>query len=307
MSLSAYVRSDEAPAFNIIFRVLAPVVFVVLTASFFYSVGFDWVVQEIWLTTAFYCLLRLLYILVFDRIHLINWMKEAFIWLTSTGLTWLIYKYFIENKANLLPEPEELKNQFWIIIILFIYSLLNRIDLDNTKTKLRKLNYLNRNYLFFKSKFGILISSNSPDVLCESLIYAVLLCENFNRPKVIRAIEHLAFPKFAKTLGPMQVNTVKRLNDLDCVEQGSKIISRSYIEAIEYAKQKLKADEDFNPYVNRNHMKYLQYRIAANYNKDNEYVEAITEMHDQLLENVYPTFLPRQRQWSMSDWYLDED
>lgn len=307
MSLSAYVRSDEAPAFNIIFRVLAPVVFIVLAASFFYSIGFDWVVQEIWFTTVFYCVLRLLFILVFDRVYLINWMKEVFIWLSSTGLTWLIYKYFIENKSNLLPEPQELKNEFWIIIILFIYSLLNRIDLDNAKTKLRKLNYLNKNYLSFKCKFGVVISRNSPDMLCESLIYAVLLCENFNRPKVIRAIEHIAFPRFAKTLGPMQVNTLKRLNDSDCIEQGSKIIARSYIDAIEYANQTLKVGEVFNPYTNRYHMKYLQYRIAANYNKDDQYVEAITEMHDQLLENVYPTFLPKQRQRSVSDWYLDEE
>lgn len=305
MSLSAFYRADDAPAFNLLFRLLAPVIFVVLTSSVLYSFNLDEFVKDIWLVTLFCCALRITYILIFELSDLVNWKKEIFTWVTTTLLTWVVYSYFIENKSNLLPESSELKNQFWIIIILYIYSIMNSLEFNNSRSKLRKLKYLQKNYAFFKNKFGSIISNNSPDVLCQSLIYAVLINENFNRPKIVRGLEHLVFPLFSKTLGPMQVTTTKRLSDNESVNQGSKIIAEAYLEALTYAKKNVSEGTSFNPFTNSWHMEFLQYRIASKYNRDDDYVRSVNEMHNQLLEYYYPTFLPRQATENTSDYYLN--
>lgn len=307
ITLTAFLRSDTAPAFNFFFRIVSPVVLIILYASILYSTNYDRLVQDIWRVTLFYCLWRLFFILTFERIYLVNWAREAFIWVSTTGVSWIIYEYFIKIKANLLPQPEELKNEFWILLILFIYSVLNQIELDEVGTKKRKNNYIIRAYRKKYSQFHHIIESQAVDKLSESLIYAVLLYENFNRPKLIRIIEKVTFPYIAKSIGPMQVKTEAYISDFDSVKLGSMRIVKSYCEALKSAQEKVQsknADEKFNPFINALHMKFLTYKVASDYNKDDSYVDGVTEIHQQLVEAVYPTFARPEPAFDRLDWYF---
>lgn len=305
VTLSAFVKNDDAPAFNLIFRVFSPVVLIIILASTFYSVKLDSYVHNIWMVTLFYCLGRLIFILIFDRIFLVNWVREFFIWSTSTGISWLIYEKFIKFKSNLLPQPENLTNEFWILLILFVYSALNKIEINSDATVKRKLQYLRKAYSLNKKKYHSIISSQSPDVLCESFIYAVLLYESFNRPKFIRAIERFTFPHVAKSLGPMQVKTDKMLTDYQSVNEGSARVVKSYLQALKMAKERsAEKSVEFNPFTESRHMSYLQYKVAAEYNRDDSYVEGLREMHDHVIENLYPSFKAREIRIDWTDYYI---
>lgn len=305
VTLTAFVKNDDAPAFNLIFRVFSPLVLIIILASIFYSLKLDKYVQNIWLVTLFYCLGRFIFILLFDRIFLVNWVREIFIWVTSTGISWIIYENFIKLKSNLLPQPENLTNEFWILLILFVYSALNQIEINSNATIKRKQQYLRKTYALNKKKYHSIIASQSVDSLCESFIYAVLLYESFNRPKLIRTIEKLTFPHIAKSLGPMQVKTDKMLTDYQSVTEGSARVVRSYLQALKMAKERAAEKEvEFNPYTESRHMRYLQYKVAAEYNKDDSYVDGLSEMHDHVIENLYPSFKAREARTDWADFYI---
>lgn len=305
ITLTAFVKSDDAPAFNLFFRVLSPIVLIILFASLFYSFGYDHYVQNIWVVTLFYCVGRFLFILIFERVHLINWMREAFIWVSSTGVSWIVYEYFIQFKTNLLPQPEELKNEFWVLLILFIYSVFNHIEFNGNATIKRKQNYCKKAYKHHKERFHSIIKVESVDTLSESLIYAILLYENFNRPKLIRMVERITFPHIAKSLGPMQVKTETSLSDFDSVRQGSARVVESYLKALKIGQEKAALREaNFNPFMDSSHMRFLGYKVASDYNKDDSYVDGVTEMHEQLIENIYSTFKPLETPYDRSDMYF---
>lgn len=299
ISLSAFLQNDGAPAFNLLFRILGPIVFIILAASFFYSVGLDRYVANIWLVILYYYAGRLLYILVFGRHQLVNWWREALLWAASIGLGWLLYDQIIQVRENLLPDVKDLKNQFWILLILFLYSAFNNIRLGQEGTKKRKENYLKNSYTRCKALYGKIISSLATDTLSESLIYSVLLYEQFNRPAMIQMAERMVFPWCSRSLGPMQVKTNKRITDAESVRLGAEHIIEAYRGALEEGAQKAKINKiDFNPLSNNMHLHFVLYKVASGYNKDDDYMFGIQEMHSQIVELLYPELQFVSKHWS---------
>jgi hypothetical protein len=129
VTLSAFVRADEAPAFNLAFRVLGPIVYITMAASGLYLVKLDRYVADIWLVAAYYCAARAAYIFIFDRVRLVNWRREVLTWSAVVGGSWLLYGTIISNRESLLPEIKDLKNQFWILLILFLFTAFNNVRL----------------------------------------------------------------------------------------------------------------------------------------------------------------------------------
>jgi len=295
ITLSAFVTKDEAPAFNFLYRVLSPSIIIILIASVLYSFGADKYVLNIWIVTFFYYVLRQVYIFGFSRAFLVNWKKELLLFSLSVALSWVIYEYFLQQKSSLLPDVSDLKNQFWILIILFIYSLLNNMDLEQDGSEKRKQKYLKSQYDENRKKYHQLISANSDEILLESYIYAILLYENFNRPKLIRKIERLVFPYLSSSIGPMQVKSTTRISDRESVKLGIEIINEVYRTSMEEGKIKAKEKgKEFNPLNDESQRQWLLYKIASKYNKDDSYVRGVVEMHDSLIENIYPQLSPKQ-------------
>jgi len=241
------------------------------------------------------------FVFAFSRFHLVNWVREFFLWVFSIGLSFLIYEGLIKNKLNLLPELSDLKNQFWILLIMFIYSAFNQLDFSQQATVRRKQNYLNIVYLENKQKYGAIVSTYSIDVLLESFIYSVLLYENFNRPRFVRVIEKITFPWFSKSLGPMQVQTNMMITDADSVRTGAERIMKSYLNALDSAKEKAREKEiEFDPFKDNSHRQYVLYKISSAYNKDDEYLNGIMEMHSEVIEQLYPSLKFNYPHWSES-------
>lgn len=299
ITLTAFLQRDIAPAFNLLFRVIGPIVFVIVVASFFYSVGLDRYVFQIWLVVLYYYLVRLFFIVGFSRLRLVNWWREIFLWISSVGLGWLLYDYIIQDRTILLPEVKDLKNQFWILLILFIYAVFNTVQLNQEGTKQRKDNYIRRAYFKCKASYGEIVASLSVDPLSESLIYSILMFEQFNRPALVRLVERIVFPWGSRSLGPMQITTDRRITDNESVRLGAEHVVSIYKNVTNAGNQKaMSKNKSFDPITNRLHRQYVVRSVASAYNKDDDYVQGISEMHSKVIEDFYPNLKFSTVHWS---------
>lgn len=299
LNLSTFARTDAAPAFNLLFRVVGPAVFITIAATALYAFGLDRYVTNIWAVIAFYCLGRLAYIVSFGRVRLVNWPREVLIWTISIGGGWLLYGQIISARETLLPEIKDLKNQFWILLILFVYAAFNSARFSTDGTVRRKTDYLRHSYATSRAKYGSEIGSMTTDALSESLAYSVLMYEQFNRPRWVRLIERMVFPWASQSLGPMQVKTSSRITDTESVRIGVQHLMTLYAAAFTDGSEKaaLKSQQ-FDPVTNPSHRHFVIYKVASGYNKDDHYLSGIHEMHEQLVELLYPNLRFSSPHWS---------
>lgn len=222
--ISFIQNEEDSPLFNVVFRVLAPTVFLTITAWLWYLLGLDAVVKHYWSVTAFYFVLRWIFNILMGRAKLLNWIKQFAVAVTGILLSVVVSEKLLVDRAAVLPSPQALMDQLWIVIIAFVYVTVNRINWPSAGPSLeeRKKNYLRARYLRFHERFGQLISQHTSSWASEVLSYAVLIYEDFNRPKIYREIENrILYPLgFAKTLGPMQVTTNTLLPEEKLVELG---------------------------------------------------------------------------------------
>lgn len=277
-----FVERDEAPAFNFLFRVLGPIVFIVLLSAMFYSLDWDNFVNGIWRVVIYHLAFRLTFNIARGRALLLNWMQEVFIWGSSIGGAWLLYDNVIKVREYLLPDPQAITNELWLIVALFIYAAFNNIEISSEGTEKRKKRYLRDRYSKFTDKYGDVVENIAPDRLAESIIYTIMVYEDFNRPPLARFVEYVVFPYFSKTLGPMQVTTSDRIDERESVELGSKLI-------VEYYNQSMKDNEEG---VSVDDMYFYDTwsvvrEVAVNYNESDDYVSDIRELHKMVVDEFY--------------------
>ena len=130
-SPSVVLKEDNAPAFNLAYRILSPAVFITLVSSFLYAVKLDFLVSNIWLIAVYQFGGRLLFRAIMGRRLLIGWFRECFIGLVTIFLCWLLYWNVIVLKTNLLPDFSTIANELWIIIGIFLFTVLNRLEVSH--------------------------------------------------------------------------------------------------------------------------------------------------------------------------------
>ena len=67
---------EDSPLFNAVFRILAPTVFLAITAAIWYALGLDAVIRQYWDVTALYFAVRWGFNVVVGRSTLLNWGKQ---------------------------------------------------------------------------------------------------------------------------------------------------------------------------------------------------------------------------------------
>lgn len=218
MQMKIVIEEECAPAFNFLFKVIAPVVFMLLCAVTFEALGLKVFNKNIYFITVFYWLFRVLWIICTSRASLTNWGVQFFYWVTSIGLSIWIYS-LLESVEQILPSPRSLLDQLWILIIMFLYSVLNNLQIGRKGTVKRKNNYIQTRYLRFKRKYDSFIKDILHNDFYEALTYSIMIYEDFNRPIVIRWIEYLRFfiTKKPHTLGIMQIMTNTYINNEDSI------------------------------------------------------------------------------------------
>ena len=225
MQMDIVIQEDTAPAFNFLFKVLAPVVFIVLCAVGFEALGIPQFNNNIYFVTIFYWLFRIFWVLCSSRASLMNWWEQIIYWGASIGLSIWVYS-LIESVEQILPSPRSLLDQLWILIIIFVYSILNKVQISREGTIRRKNNYINSRYNTLRKKYNAQIKDFFHNVFYEALTYSIMIYEDFNRPIIVRWVEYMRFwiTKTPHTLGIMQVKTEKYINNEESIIQAMFII-----------------------------------------------------------------------------------
>lgn len=267
VQLSMYDQTDDSPAFNFFFRFGSPIVFILLVSSLFYAIGWDDYVGKIYWVVIYYFIFRFSFNILLERVLLINWFYEIFVALVTIFTSFILYTNLIVNKKNLIPDFTTLSNELWIIILVFIYTVLNKVNVSPDYADKRKIKFIKKTYQQFRDKYEDIINSKTQDDLIKSNIYAIMIYESFNRPKIIRFFENFlfAFGK-SKTLGIMQVTTEERITDEESVSLGVDRVLTSY--------EKLLQSE--------NELEYYQLTsmIIREYNPSHDYLVEVSSLQE---------------------------
>ncbi|MEX2111194.1 MAG: hypothetical protein WD802_11350 [Gemmatimonadaceae bacterium] len=292
LQLSLFARADEAPAFNIVFRVLSPLVFLILVAVFWHAIGLSELVKGIWLVAAYYVLFRWTFNIVVGRASLLNWPAQVVLAFAIVGAAFVLDAKVLQVRGNILPDPSTLGNELWIVVLLFLYQIANATRLSSTGTERRKRRYIANAYRRYRQLFGDIIEKKAPDIRTSVFIYAVLIYEAFNRPLVYRIIEqYLLYPLgVSKTTGIMQVRNATPLTDRESVARGADLLIAAYNEGLSDAVKKwriamiLPQAGGIPPHV----VFEAMYRAAGTYNIRSDYTTEIMSLYQTILTIFHP-------------------
>lgn len=262
---------DRSPFFNILFKSFTPVLLTYILAYIFSYFSFNYLNKNIYMIVVYYFTFRFIFIVVVGRVKLTNWYKLIVIMLLSLAMTYIVYDRLIVDSIYLLPTEQEIATAMWLGIIAFIYKIINETPFLRENTGPRIEPYLKNNYINFKHSYGHIIDTEVRNDIESSLVYAILIYENFNRGKLFRAFEKLLFfTGKIKTTGIMQVQSNDYLSDTESVILGTqKLLNKYRSELSEYV-----TDDEMH-----NHYSALRNTII-DYNPDDDYyiqVEGIIE------------------------------
>lgn len=296
IEISMFVKVEEAPAFNFLIRVLTPIVYLIIISTILYYFNLDRYVYNIYLVNIYYILFRLFFNLLTNRGLLLNWYRQFLYWLAIISISYFTYDKLIKEKSNILPDFTTISNELWIIILIFIFQILNNVRVSNDGTIKRKENYLKSRYSHFKKLYGTKIKEITKNELLEALTYSIMIYEDFNRPKSIRIIENLNFKLSKKphTLGLMQIKSNRILTDEESVYLGTEKIVNAYKNKTRKKKKKSKQKEDFE-IINENNEVINNYStswflindIILDYNNCSKYSDEVFELYTIIKDTFY--------------------
>lgn len=279
MEISIFVKTEEAPALNFLIRVLTPIVYIIIVSTSLYYFGLDKFVLNIYLVNIYYILFRLIFNLITNRGLLLNWYRQFLYWTAIIVISFFAYEKLIKVKANILPDFTTVANELWIIILIFIFQVANNLRFSQEATQKRKENYLKSRYHYFKRFYGQLIKNLTNNEILESIVYAIIIYEDFNRPKITRQVENLKFwlTKKPHTLGVMQVSSDKLISDLESVKFGTEKIVNAYKK---YLENPAETSSDYFDWYAKNY-------IISDYNIGTSYNEEVNELADIIKNTFY--------------------
>jgi hypothetical protein len=279
MEISIFVKTEEAPALNFLIRVLTPIVYIIIVSTSLYYFGLDKFVWNIYLVNIYYILFRLIFNLATNRGLLLNWYRQFLYWIAIVVISYFTYEKLIKVKANILPDFTTVANELWIIILIFVFQVANNLRFSEEATQKRKDKYLKSRYHFFKRVYGQLIKDLTNNEILESIVYAIIIYEDFNRPKIARHIENLKFRLTRKphTLGVMQVWSDKLITDLESVKVGTEKIVNAYKK---YLENPTESSRDYFDWYAKNY-------IINDYNVGTSYNGEVSELADIIKSTFY--------------------
>lgn len=268
------ISNNSPTGLNTLIKIFLPAIYITILSGILYNLNFNKYVNNIFLVTMFYYLIKwLIMIIVLNRTALINWKNEFIYFLLSFSLSWVIYKIFISKTTEIFIPIDEIRTAIWVGIITFILGTLIKtiyensyLNIINEKYRIKK--YIIKKYHKFNSKYGSIIKTKNKEI--KTLTYAIMIYENYNRPIVIRFFEYVKlFLKGNASLGIMQVSSKKFITNKESIELGYNIIKENY----ESTKK-------------RNIEERLK-KVIFMYNRSDNYVEEVLEIYHVLKKELY--------------------
>lgn len=256
-------EKDEALSINFVLKVFGPIVFLILLSAILQYLNLIEYKVNIINVIYYYIAIRIMIIFLYERVKIVNWGRIIFYYITIIILARVFYTEFIDKAFDLLPDLDNIKNEIWLLIILFLYELGNGFQekIPNNQyqeTNLtylpdlrpRKKRYILSKYNIFKQTYESILPSfqqmdaNFIDPNFRVTIISILIFENFNRPRIIRFLERIwvRISKQTVTQGVMQVSSSQVLSDVNSLKKGMSNLSLEY--------SRLKAEDNRRPFSN---------------------------------------------------------
>lgn len=283
-NFSIFDSREESVSLNIVLKIFGPIVFLIITSGFFEYINIEQYNHNIFEVIIFYVILRIIAIFIYERQTIANWWIILPQHITLIIISYFIYDRFINNINQILPDFTDIKNEIWLIIIVFIYTVFNNpraksdeLEYSFTKQiKPRKKSYVLKRYDYFKSKFSDEVDKHSPNnESFKLLIYALIIYENFNRPKIIRKLENFWCFLSNKeiTQGILQVKS-------------KKVISND--ESLKIGITNLRRVRDYIIYNNEYFSDFENYaKLVKSHCPDREYINEVFYLVKTILENKF--------------------
>lgn len=289
--ITLFERVDEAPAFNFVFRVLTPLIYLVLVAALAYRVGLDEWTTGLYLVVVYYFVLRWSFNAIIGRGRLLNWPLQLLIASVTVLAAYQLHGTLLSKPENLLPDAAGLTNELWLLVIAYLYNVLNRVPFTHAGAARRRAAYIRHRYRLLSQQFSRQVTPLARNGAEEALVYAVMIYETFNRPWIYRLIERrILFPAgLGTSLGPMQVQiaNVEKVDDATGVEVGAQKLLLAYRAALPAAERQV---SDWSGVEGRSwHAKVLAVRQAAHqYNIRGAYGDEVQSIFESLVQDFYP-------------------
>jgi hypothetical protein len=178
-----------------------------------------------------------------------------------------------------------------LIVLLFIYQTLNQVRVSGSQQARRQEKYLLRHYDTFLAKYQTVIATEVSDGWVEALVYAILIFEDFNRPSVARFLEDRLLFRLglARTLGPMQVASERRVTNEEGVRLGTRRVAALYPEAVAEWRRTYSSgvEPQFNFEQAQWWREYIGRTVAVSYNPDGKYAEEVRSIYTTILKRRY--------------------
>lgn len=218
VQMSVGLQDDTAPLFNYLFKVLAPIVYIILLAVLFQALGRNDLCDDIYFIVVYYWVFRFLYVTARGQLPLLNWKVQILYWISSIALAFWVNS-IIDKVETVLPSPQALLEQLWILIILFLYSIFNKLEFSREGADKRIKRYTFKKVDSFKKKYGSIVDAQFSQDFYKAVVYSIMVYEDFNRPAIARFLERLLFrySKKPHTYGIMQVTSTKPFSNEDSV------------------------------------------------------------------------------------------
>jgi len=201
--ISSLFEEDTRIGFNAVYRFsLAPLGIVLLSIGLSLG-GLDQLVEGIWLVSVWFLALQIGLLISIGRWRLAGKAHFFALHLISIALSlFLCLNLIVNGLDHLLPDEANLRTDVWILIAAFFYGVLRNTKFRPSASAARKIEYVGGRARSLRRRYATALSGLSRDT--QNAVLALMIYEDFNRPRVIRWVEKLTR---ARTQGILQTTT----------------------------------------------------------------------------------------------------
>lgn len=213
---------------SIVFSIL----FMLIISGFCSKYGFNRLNINIFLVFVFEMIFRLVYYsYILEKDFFDKSENNLMYYVILIILGYLLNMNFINKVSYVFLSSEDLRIITWFVMFIFIYQFLKdnemfkKVEVKDERRPLSDQGIF-VSYARLKSKYNKDINYENKDIC--NIMYAIMIYENYKRPKFYRNIDNFRF-RFdggAKKLGIMQVETKRFISDDESIELVYKKISK---------------------------------------------------------------------------------
>lgn len=241
--------------------VFGPIIFVGVVEYVAILTGVS--VQNTWLIVPFIVMLRFLAIILLSRLNRVRIVYIVLLSSLAIILSAVLYPMGVTGiQSSSFSHPATILAT--VIMALGVYSLFSNARFGDIDIEESYHTAVLDNYRRYTKQYDHIVPRwFQPGTTQRRILFAIMITEDLNRPKLTRFIEKLVFRIFdSMSTGIMQVQSSRYLSDSESIQLACKIIKSSY-------SHHLKSEDD----------DYHLVRLVANDYNSSVYAEIVSEVY----------------------------